>query len=379
MPAQGRHDEKLVRSGRYGSLVNAPLSLASFDRLPPTTRADLVAGLDSRIDAVAGRAAEGHRFLRYGWFAAALAAYGGSARTLVVSEDAVPVLALPLVPVGPAALRLATLPGSYWPFRSFPLALDASEAALVTALRTLGGTVRALRIGPVYDGDPATEPLIAAARAAGWTAIERTVARSWVLDLTDEGWPRASTLKKNRWFEKQLAGHGALEWRFLDAADWPAGFDLLARVEAASWITSDTDGRDAKFTAAGHGAFWRAAAADPVLAAGFRAALLLVDGEPAAFSFDIDVGAQRYAIANSYHPDIAKHSPGRLLQYRNLLDARARGVRTVDWGAGDSGYKQTMGAGPGPVIRDWLLLRPGLPALAGRALAGWWRRSGNVA
>lgn len=357
--------------------MNAPLSLAGFDRLPSAVSARVVAGLDARIDAVAARAAEGHRFLRHGWYAAALAAYGGPARTLVVSEDAVPVLALPFVAVGPSALKLASVPGSYWPFRGFPLALEASEQALPAALTALAREVRALRIGPVLDGDPAVTPLIAAARAAGWAVLDRTIARSWRFDLPPPGeWPRTSTLKKNRFFEKHLAEHGALEWRFLDAADWPHGFDLLATIEEASWLADETDGSDAKFTARGHGAFWRAAVTDPVLAQSFRAALLLIDGAPAAFSFDLDDGAHRYAVANSYRPDIAKHSPGRLLHYRNLVRAREHGLRTVDWGAGDSGYKRTLGAVEGPVQRDWLLLRPGLPALAGKLLARWWRRSG---
>ncbi|HEU0044041.1 GNAT family N-acetyltransferase [Sphingomonas sp.] len=356
--------------------MTAPLPLAAFDRLPPVARAEVVEGLDSRLDTVAGRAAEGHRFLRCGWFAAALTAYGGEARTLVASEDEVAVLALPFVGIGPAALKLATIPGSYWPFRGFPLALGAGEPALKLALAALARQVRGLRVGPIPDGDAAAEPLLVAARAAGWTVIDRAVARSWRFDLTDPEWPRSSTLKKNRFFEKHLAGHGVLDWRFLDAADWPDGFDLLAKVEEASWIAADTDGRDAKFTAGGHGAFWRAAVADPVLAQCFHAALLTVDGAPAAFSFDMDVGTERYAIANSYRPDIAKHSPGRLLHYRNLARARDAGVRSVDWGAGDSGYKRTLGAVEGPMLRDWLLLRPGLPALAGSMLARWWRQSG---
>ena len=105
--------------------------------------------------------------------------------------------------------------------------------------------------------------------------------------------------------------------------------------------------------------------------------LLLVDGAPAAFAFDLDTGDRRYAIANGYDPAFAKQSPGKLLQYRNLIAARARGIRLVDWGMGDSGYKQVMGATKGAVLRDWLLLRPGLPALAGRMLAGRWARRGQ--
>ena len=108
-----------------------------------------------------------------------------------------------------------------------------------------------------------------------------------------------------------------------------------------------------------------------------HAALLTIDGAPAAFSFDLNVGALKYAIANSYDPAVGKHSPGKLLYYRNLIAAMADGITTVDWGAGDSGYKQVIGAAKGPAIRDWLLVRPGAAALAARALGGWWRRSGQ--
>ncbi|WP_293876729.1 GNAT family N-acetyltransferase [Sphingomonas sp. UBA978] len=361
--------------------MTRPMFLADFQRLPPVARGSVADGLAAAIDTVAQGAAPTHAFLRYGWYAAALAAYGGHARTVLVEEDGEPTLALPLVGVGPALLRLAAVPGCYWPFRSFPLARRAGEATIRAALSTLAGAVNGLRIGPVYDDDAAAMPLIAAARASGWAVLDRFVADSWLLDMAalqaEGSWPRGSTLRKNRFHEKHLAAHGAPDWRFLAGTDWPAAFDALAAVEQASWIAARTDGSDAKFTATGHGAFWRAAAADPVIAGMLRAALLTIDGSPAAFSFDLDAGNLKYAIANSYDPAYAKHSPGKLLYYRNLVEALGRGIARVDWGAGDSGYKQVIGAERGPAIRDWLLLRPGLPALAGRLARGVWRRSGH--
>ena len=347
----------------------------------PPARARIADGLPAAIDAVAARAAPGHGFLRAGWFAAAVHAYGGRARTVVVEEGGVATCALPFVGMGPRRARLAAVPGSYWPFRSFPLSQEAGAATLDAALATLAGAVNGLRIGPVYDDDPAAAALLAAARARGWAVLDRFVADSWLLDMAalqaEGGWPRGSTLRKNRFHEKHLASHGVAEWRFLSGDDWPAAFDALAQIEAVSWIAARTDGSDAKFTETGHGAFWRAAAADPGIAAMLRAALLTIDGTPAAFSFDIDAGDLKYAIANSYDPAYAKHSPGKLLYYRNLVEALGRGITRVDWGAGDSGYKQVIGADRGPAIRDWLLLRPGLPALVGRLARGAWRRSGQ--
>ena len=360
--------------------MTAPLLLTQPLEGALPARASVVDGLSAAIDSVAAAAPASHRFLTYGWFAAAVGAYGGHPRTLLVEQGETPVLAMPLVGMGPRLARLVSVPGSYWPFRSFPIA-EAESGVAVAALASLAGEANGVRLGPIYDGDPGGAALIAAARAGAWAVLDRFVAQSWLLDMgalrAEGAWPRGSTLRKNRFHEKHLAEHGAVDWRFVTGGDWPAAFDALAEVEEASWIAARTDGRDAKFTRTGHGAFWRAAAADPVVAAMLRAALLTIDGKPAAFSFDLDAGDLKYAIANSYDPAVGKHSPGKLLQYRNLVDALDRGITRVDWGAGDSGYKQTIGADKGPAIRDWLLLRPGLPAAIGRLARGVWRRSGN--
>ena len=359
--------------------MTKPMLLADFERLQPAVTVRAVDGLASAIDRVAEGAPATHRFLRYGWFAAALGAYGGHARTLVVEDGHAPRIALPVVQSGPAALGLATVPGCYWPFRGFAASARADAAAYDALIRALAREVRVLRWGPVYDDDPVLVAMLAAARARGWAVLDRWVAHSYRLGIGDRsGFPRASTLKKNRFHEKHLAEHGAPAWRF---ATGPAITDALlndlAGVEAASWVGAKTDRRDAKFMADGHGGFWRRAAADPELAALMRVAMLRIDGRAQAFAFDLDGGTLRWAIANSYHPAVAKHSPGRLLAYRNLAAAAASGVRVVDWGAGDIGYKEQMGATEGPGIRDYLLVRPGVSAAAARAAAGWWRRSGQ--
>ena len=324
-------------------------------------------GLPAAIDGVG--VPPSHAFLRRAWFAAAVEAGGRPVRTLVAAEAGAPVLALPFVALGPRPLGAASVPGSYWPFRAFPSA-GASGPALRLALARLAREVRVLRIGPVPDGDPCVGPFLAAACASGWAVVDRVVGEGWLFPLgaarAAGEWPRASTLKKNRFHEKHLGSHGALDWRFVGEDDWPAAFDRLAAVEERSWIAARTDGRDAKFTAAGHGRFWRALARDPAMRAMMRAATLDVAGEPAAFSFDLVAGDTAYAIANSYDPAYAKHSPGKLLQSRNLVDLADKGVATVDWGMGDSGYKQVIGAVRGPTLRDWFLVRPGPFAFAAR-------------
>ena len=356
--------------------MTAPIRLDHAEARPAALRAHLIDGLPDLIDAAADAAPVSYRFLRRQWFAAAVQAYGGTPRTVVATIGGMPVAAVPFVTAGPRWSGLAAVPGCYWPFRSVPVAAMADDAAIDAVLATLSGAVRGLRIGPVYDGDQGAGRLIERARANGWGVIPRRIATSFLLDMAAaraEGtWPRNSTLKKNRFHEKHLAAHGALDWSFVSARGWPAAFDAMAAVEKRSWLADRTDGSDTKFTRWGHGAFFRAAAEDPVIAGMFHAALLRIDGEPAAFSFDLDAGDLKYAIANSYDPAVAKHSPGRLLYYRNLVEALERGIARVDWGAGDSGYKRVIGASEGPAIRDWLLLRPGLPALlAPLAKLGW--------
>ena len=350
------------------------MALSEFPRLPRAVATEWADGLPIAIDRVAESGPATHRFLRHQWFAAALRAYGGTATTLVVTAADAPMLAIPLVKVGRLP-GVAAVPGCYWPFRSVPIGDLADDTVFDAALAALAARWRAVRIGPVYDGDPAVAPLVERARALGWRVIDRTIAQSFLLDMAAARaggtWPRNSTLRKNRFHEKHLAEHGALDWRMIDGADWPGAFDSLAEVERASWHAAASD---AKFCVGPHAEFWRAASEDPAIAAMFHAALLTVDGTPAAFSFDLDAGDVRYAIANSYVPAYARHSPGKLLYYRNLVDGIARGIARVDWGAGDSGYKQTIGADGGPMIRDWLFLRPGTPALVAAGIAWAWRR-----
>ena len=62
--------------------MTKPMLLSEFTRLPPAMRATAFDGLSALIDAVAEQADEGYRFLRYQWFAAAIAAlHAGRART----------------------------------------------------------------------------------------------------------------------------------------------------------------------------------------------------------------------------------------------------------------------------------------------------------
>jgi len=313
-------------------------------------------GASAAIDDVAGDPS--HSFLRAAWF-------GGAERTLVVRRGGRPVAALPLVKRRPL---LSEVPGSYWPFRSFPVAEDVRGDEMAALLRAAPAV---WRMGPVREDDPTLLRLAAAAREAGVAMLRRALGTTYVLDLAGrEGWPSGSTLKKNRWFEKKLAEDGALRFETVYGGDG-ALYDALAEVERNSWIARDTDAKDAKFLAPHHRACWERAAADPAIAVRMRVTLMRIGERPAAFVFALEAGETLSIVANSYDERFARHSPGRVLIYRELQRAVEAGFTEVDWGAGDPGYKSAIGAVPGAEIVDCLFVRSRVVAAALRRV---WER-----
>jgi CelD/BcsL family acetyltransferase involved in cellulose biosynthesis len=333
----------------------------------PALDVSLVPGIPDLVDEAAANADPAHAFLRASWFRAA----GGDCATLVARRpDGRVVAALPTRPLHRLTPLARAVPGCYWPLRSFPIAADISDAELAAflaapAARRALGTL--WRVGPVPEDDPTAARLVPAARAAGWRVLKRTLATSFVLDVealrAQGAWPRSSTLKKNRWFERQLAAQGELRFRFATGGDWTEElFDTLAAIERSSCLPTRTDARDAKFLAPQHRAFWEKACRDPQIAARMWAVILYVGEAPAAFSFDLDCGSTRYAIANSYDARFARNSPGRLVCYRNFERLSERGIRRIDWGAGDPGYKETMGAAPAAAVVDYVFTRSAVAA-----------------
>ena len=333
-------------------------------------------GAPAIIDQVAGSADPRHIFLRRPWFEAA----SDELTTLVATRaDGRAIAALPSYRAKPG---LRAVPGSYWPYRSFPVAADASDAELAAFLSS-GEARRAMgpawRLGPVYDDDATARRLLTIAPSSGWTILTRRLGTSYRLDvdaLEAEGsWPRTSTLRKNRWIERRLAELGELEWRTVSGSDWsPEVFDTLAEIERNSWVWQNTDRSGAKFAAPESRHYWQRAVADPAFAKLAAAALLHIGGKPAAYTFSLHTGRTRYYVANGYDERFAKHSLGRALLYRDFQQAIEAGAREIGWGSGDSGYKTEMGAVAGPEILDLLFVRSRALAALARP---FWERSAS--
>ncbi len=326
-------------------------------------------GAAPALDLAAAADARDRAFLRSAWFGAAA---GDAAVATLVGRRAVsgePIIALPVVQRRLGWLALHEVPGSYWPYRGFPVARDAGDAELThffAAAETRADLGRAWRVGPIYADDPTVSPVTAAARQAGWTVLSRRLGTCYRIDLealaATGSWPSTKTLRKNRWLERRLGETGELEFSNVSGDQWSAEtFDLLAAIESESWVGRQGD---AKFLAPASRSAWERAVRDPILAAQLGCSILRVGGVPAAFTFSLRSGSTLHFIANSYSERFAEGSPGRILLYRDFQQALAAGVETIGWGAGDPGYKSEMGARPGPDILDLLFVRGPLAALA---------------
>ncbi|SFR87961.1 Acetyltransferase (GNAT) domain-containing protein [Sphingomonas jatrophae] len=301
--------------------------------------------------------------MRAAWFEAADAA--NAQTVLAMRPDGSAVAAIPIAGIGPPLVGTRAVPGSYWPFRSIAVAADALPAEL-EALLSAPQVRRALspvwRVGPVLREDRAVTMLEQAAVRAGWTVLVRTLGNTFVLSVGDQitggGWPRKSTLRRLKNYERQLAQKGELDIRFVTGSAWDEeAFKALAAIEANSWVGRRSDGSGAQFLAPAQCALWRRAVRDPHIAEALSATILTVGGEPAAFSFDLRAGERQYSIASSYDERFAAGRPGKIVTYRQLEWAARQGVQTVDLGVGDSGYKREMGAVAGSQMIDLLFVR----------------------
>jgi len=315
------------------------------------------------FDAVVAAADPQHAFLRHAWYAADA---GERLDALVATRaDGSPLAAIPRVRrrVGPA--RVSEIAGCYWPFRSLPVAVDAGQEELTSLfeqqeVRSFLGPV--WRLGPVYSDDPALPRLRAAAAAAGWKSLTRTLGHCFEFDFAglraDGPWPRTSSQASNRRRERKLAALGEISCRFASGRDWtPADRDAMAKIERESWLAGIGEQAAPKFDDPARRGVWERAAEDPAIAAMMFCSLMFVGGEPAAFAFGIEAGGIRHCIANSYSQRFGQHGPGKLLLYKDFEMAADRGVAKVNWGSGDLGYKSEMGATEGAEILDLLFVR----------------------
>lgn len=279
-------------------------------------------------------------------------------------------------------LDLWALGGYYWPWRGVAVEPGAGEQALAgladeLTRRPCGAM---LRMGPLIDGDTDTQGFVTLLRARGWRGLKQETGRAFELALPAsiealQAQVSASLWKNIAYLRRRLDKQGAVttERHRLTGSGAAPLLQRAALVEQASWVAQQ--GGEVKLVGAQNQAYWSGLAQD---GDGPEAVLWLLSsgGRDIAYSLHLEHGQTMCIVANGYDEAFKASSPGSLLSLDIFRDAIGRGLRLVDWGQGDSGYKQRWGAQPGAQMMDLILFRPGLVGAVGyrmlkTALSGW--------
>ena len=277
---------------------------------------------------------------------------------------------------------LWALGGYYWPWRGVAVEPGAGEDALaeLAAQMTRRPCGAVLRMGPLIDGDTDTQRFVTLLRARGWRALMQETGQVFELTLPASAEALQAQVSGSLWkniayLRRRLDKQGAVttQRHRLSAVHAAPLLQRAAWVEQTSWVAQQ--GEDVKLVGAHNLAYWSQLAQH---GDGPEVVLwLLSSGErDIAYSLHLEYGQTMCIVANGYDDGFKASSPGSLLSLDIFRDAIGRGLRLVDWGQGDSGYKQRWGALPGARMMNMILFRPGLAGAAGyrilkAALSSW--------
>jgi CelD/BcsL family acetyltransferase involved in cellulose biosynthesis len=342
------------------------------------------------LDGVTG--AERHAFCTAPWLRAWESAFlpgdgwRGPIRVHAALADGECIGFVPLAEQRIHRLSVASLGGYYWPYRTVCVADDATRrarfATIIAEHFTRDPPAAVLRFGPVIDTDEGLRALLDALARAGWLRMQKQAGENLAQCLPDDAAQlhacmSPSLLKNINYRRRRIVrtvGEIAFE-RCPIQGDCDALLRDLQRVEHASWQGNDEAGTP-KFVGRSAENFWRALAQSHPAGARPVVWLMRCAGQPIAYQVVIETAEGIHKIGSCYDASWRTHSPGSLLTYEIFSDACRRGLRHIDWGRGDSGYKATWGGTVDGRLYEALLFRPGMIgraalAMARRALPGW--------
>lgn len=275
-------------------------------------------------------------------------------------------------------LKVAAVGGYYWPQRGvgFVGRGEFKSAAEHLASSLDANTRPALiRMGPVAADDAGTQRFIAELTRLGWRQLRHPSGPVMRLALPDapcelSRFASQSMLKNLVYLRRRLTKqHGEVRSTRFSLCDPDAAslIERLAAIEAKSWVTED--GGIPKFAGVRNKAFWSAFMHRKNLSWEPVVWVLQVGDSDVAFSAHIEAAGTLWIIANSYDAAWKPHSPGSMLTMDVLVHAMENGVRLVDWGQGDSGYKSRWGATEDTILEEHLLFPPNILGLALHTLA----------
>ena len=303
-------------------------------------------------------------WLRPGWIAAWLDAFGrGRPEVLAVRRDGV------LTGLVPCEHRRGIARSTTnWHTPEFGLLVEDAGARHELAQALFARRTRRLSLSFV-PADGGLDDVRAAATAAGYRVLERTIQRSPYLAIESDWETYRMTLSRNlrsdirrRW--GRLEEEGAVS---VDVLDGREHLEMLLdegfRVEAAGWkgargtaITSRTETQH----------FYRSVARWAAARGTLRLAFLRLDGRALAFHLNLEDGGVHYHLKGGYDAAYERFSPGKVLHAALIESAFARRLVRYEFLGADDGYKLAWTRG---VTRRLELIQAFAPSLAG--LADW--------
>ena len=360
MRAQGRLDQETVVACEPGALL-----------------ADFVSPNPSEYQSLRERMPEDWGFLATEWPKAWAEAYlpydrwRGPYRCLTIRDaDGAVIGVLPLATLAFGPMKFTALAGQFYPYRgpavvADPIAMKSACEKMVEVLAEKPNRLLGVRMGPIRADEMSAVALVSALSSSGWRIGRRMVGQSFTLSLPptllDFNQASKGIIKKVAYYERRLRKRAKLtikEHRSLDPEAWARVLDDAEAVERNSWVFKERG--FLKFNGHNNRKFWLRALSDEYLARAIVIWIMYADQKPISFSLNLDADRTKYILANSHDDAFEEHSPGHILAHRLLAAAIDRQMTCVDWGVGDSGYKQRWLAKPGPFVHDVIALPPGL-------------------
>jgi CelD/BcsL family acetyltransferase involved in cellulose biosynthesis len=323
---------------------------------------DSVQGLAGDWDKLADKIGA-EPWLRPGWVEAWWEAFGaGRLRIVALMRDGRLAGVLPLMEDG-AVVRST----SNWHTPGFGLLAEPHELGeLADAL--VSRRPHRVWLGFVDPGEPGIVACRAAAQAAGYRVLERTLERSPYVPIEGD-WEAyrdglakklGSELRRRR---RRLEEAGRFSFEVVDGSEGlPALLDEGFAVEAAGWKGArDLAIRSRPETLS----FYRAVARWAAERGWLRLAFLRLDGRPFAFDFCIEDNGIHYLLKTGYDPDYARFAPGMILRYEMLARAFSIGLRSYEFLGADEPWKLEWTR----TTRERTLFHAFAPSVQGRV--GW--------
>lgn len=262
-------------------------------------------------------------------------------------------------------LRLLSVAGYYYPFRSFIVAKNSvakCTKGLVEAIHKKS-MASIVRFGPAEEDNPVTRNLFSTFMAQGWKCYQQDRGEQYFINLPQEFAQYKNTLSKKmlgnlRRDTNKLAKIGSIEYKKfnnLQNNEWVSVIDDCSAIEGNSWLDKSSQG---KMRIYGKEAFWKRLLENRSTSKNISIWVMYLDNKPISYNVAIDADGYRYGVSSQYDASYRKYSVGLAMHFHVIEDAINAGIKIFNMGDGDSGYKQRWGATAGTRLVDYIYFKP---------------------